>query len=619
MRFEVFRGMNERRDSPELLYLNRKINSRKLGDILKVYAQMSKVKEENGDDKFKKVKVAIIGSYTFSPLDRILEVKALKWGVELDIMLGDFDSYHGEILNSSSKLYQFEPEFVFIFPSHKLADNLGGINQTADQVFDQVTNNISQLTSIFSTLHSNLSSNIFVANFMPNYERGIGSIRNYLPGSSSNYVEQCNTSLVEQLPKGVKVFDLNYLSQRIGLENAYDYKGWYVSKQIGSMLLQMCIAEEIAFEINKSLNSMKKCLVCDLDNTLWGGVIGDDGLEGIDIGNTSPKGEAFKDFQSYIKSLKELGVILAVCSKNQIEAAQLPFKDHPEMVLRLEDFVSFKANWQPKSENIKKIAEEIGIGVDSLVFIDDNPAEIEIVNQYAPEVSTIYLGNNVSDYKAKLEDSGYFEPRALTSEDARKTSLYQQEVKRKELKSTFTDITAYLSSLEMQMTIQPFSNVDVPRISQLINKSNQFNLTTIRRTESEVLGLMSQESYIGFTIRLSDKFSDHGLISVCILKVEESTLEVETLVMSCRVLERQVEHAIHNHIVKVGLENKCTKLNALYLPTKKNALVKDLYKKLGYEIVSDTSEGTRYQMELDNPKTFETQINVDNNLVFSAI
>lgn len=611
--------MKENSSSSDHHELIEKINSKKLSDIIQVYAQKSKLSEGIDKNGLRKVKVAIIGSYTFSPLDRILEVKALKWGLEIEILLGDFDSYHSEILNSESKLYKFDPEFVFIFPSHRLSNNQDGINKSAEEVTNQVTSNISQLSSICSTLHSNLTSNIFVANFIHKYERGVGSIRNYLPGSSSRYVEQCNSTLVDQLPKGVKVFDLNYLSQRIGLENAYDYKGWYVSKQIGSMLLQMSIAEEISFEINKSLNSMKKCLVCDLDNTLWGGVIGDDGLEGIDIGNTSAKGEAFKDFQNYIKSLKELGVILAVCSKNQIEAAQLPFKDHPEMVLRLDDFVSFKANWQPKSENIKEIAEEIGIGVDSLVFIDDNPAEIEIVNQYAPEVSTIYLGNNVSDYKAKLEDSGYFEPRALTSEDARKTSLYQQEVKRKELKSKFTDITAYLSSLEMQMTIQPFSHVDVPRISQLINKSNQFNLTTIRRTEAEVLSLMSDESYIGFTVRLSDKFSDHGLISICILKIQESKLEVETLVMSCRVLERQVEHEIHNHIVRIGLERKCSELNALYLPTKKNALVKDLYKKLGYEIVSDTVDRTMYGMDLDNHKTFETQIKVDNNLVLSAI
>jgi FkbH-like protein len=237
--------------------------------------------------------------------------------------------------------------------------------------------------------------------------------------------------------------------------------------------------------------------VLDLDNTLWGGVVADDGLEGIEVGDTSPRGEAFKAFQKYIASLKARGILLAVASKNDHAKAAEVFEKHPEMVLRLGDFVSFQANWEPKSDNIRRMAAELNLGLDSFVFVDDNPAEIEIVRQFAPEVATIELGPDPSEYVAQLQDCRLFEPRNITSEDVERTQQYQSEAQRQALSATITDMDAYLASLAMEGEIGGFAPVDIPRLAQLINKSNQFNLTTRRRTEADLLALARDPDYAG--------------------------------------------------------------------------------------------------------------------------
>ena len=294
----------------------------------------------------------------------------------------------------------------------------------------------------------------------------------------------------------------------------------------------------------------------DLDNTLWGGVVADDGIEGIEIGDTSPRGEAFKAFQKYIATLKERGTLLAVASKNDYAVAAEVFEKHPEMVLRMDDLVSFKANWEPKSENIRQMAAELNLGLDSFAFVDDNPAEIDIVRQFVPEVETILLGPDAADYVAQLQDCRLFEPRNITAEDAERTSQYQSEVQRQALAASVTDMGAYLRSLEMKGTITEFTPVDVPRLSQLINKSNQFNLTTRRRTEADILALMKDPDYAGFSVRLKDRFGDHGLISIVIGRQEGATMLVDTWLMSCRVLKRQVEDEVLNELARLAQETR---------------------------------------------------------------
>jgi FkbH-like protein len=352
----------------------------------------------------------------------------------------------------------------------------------------------------------------------------------------------------------------------------------------------------------------KKVLVLDLDNTLWGGVVADDGLEGISLGDTSPQGEAFKAFQKYIRSLKQRGVLLAVCSKNDHDRAVEVFEKHPEMVLRLADIVSFKANWEPKSENIRHMAAELNLGLDSFVFVDDNPAEIEIVRRFAPEVATLLLGPDPSEYVAQLQDCRFFEPRNITAEDAARTSQYRSETQRQQLQASVTDMDAYLESLQMEATISEFTPVDVPRLAQLINKSNQFNLTTRRRTEADLHALLHDPGHVGFSVRLKDRFGDHGLISIVIGRKKDGVLEVDTWLMSCRVLKRQVEETALNELVRLAEKNSANQLAGVYLPTPKNEMVRDFYSRMGFTLSSENETRREFTLKLENFQPVSTKI-----------
>ena len=317
--------------------------------------------------------------------------------------------------------------------------------------------------------------------------------------------------------------------------------------------MQVDVARECAHLVASLRVGPKKVAVLDLDNTLWGGVIGDDGLEGIEIGDTSPRGEAFKAFQQYLLSLTHRGILLAVCSKNDHEKAVEPFEKHPEMVLRMKDIVCFKANWQPKSENIRQIANELNLGLDSLVFIDDNPAEIEIVRQFVPEVETVLLSADPSEYAGALQDSRYFEPKNVTAEDLERVDQYKQESQRQELLATVTDMDAYLESLGMEAVIREFraggraAHLAADQQEQPVQPDH----ATPHRGASA--GHHGGSAYFGFTVRLADRFGDHGLISIVVGKVEGEETEVDTWLMSCRVLKRQVEELVLNELVRLAL------------------------------------------------------------------
>ena len=393
--------------------------------------------------------------------------------------------------------------------------------------------------------------------------------------------------------------DSEFLSARRGTLESSDARGWFESKQPYAPDMQMDVARECAHLIFALHSVPKKVAVLDLDNTLWGGVIGDDGLAGIEIGDTSPRGESFKAFQQYLLSLTRRGILLAVCSKNDYDKAVEPFEKHPEMMLRMKDLVCFKANWQPKPENIRQIAAELNLGLDSLVFIDDNPAEIEIVRQFAPEVSSVLLSEDPSEFAGILQDTRYFEPRNLTSEDVARAGQYKQEAQRQELRASVTDMHAYLESLGMQAAIREFRDVDVPRVSQLINKSNQFNLTSRRRTEQQVRDILADPACFGFTARLADRFGDHGLISVVIGRVTGDEAEVDTWLMSCRVLQRQVEEEVLNELVRLARLRGCSRIRGVYLPSVKNGMVRDHYPALGF--ARSPGSETRLEFVLDLP------------------
>jgi len=553
-----------------------------------------------------KLRVAVTGGYSTYPLAELLALYFASQGFEIEIFQGEFDNYVSEILEADSELYAFKPDFLILIPPERLARYSGSLLDSRDLVHNQALALSNQLLSLCATFHERTGNQVVLSNFAPTGFRDLGHYRVRTAASEWGFRRLVNTELGHSASSFTLICDLEFIASGLGLKASRDWRGWFESKQLGSPQLLVHLAKELSQIVVSSRRAMKKVLVLDMDNTLYGGVIGDDGLDGIDIGDISSRGQAFKAFQQAILSVKNRGVLLAVSSKNDHSNAVAVFEKHPEMVLRKDDFVSIKANWEPKSENIRQIAAELNLGLDSFVFIDDNPAEIEVVNKFVPEVATILLTDDPADYVGQLLDSSYFEPTALTVEDFQRTELYQTEAKRSIPLSSITDMNEYLASLEMKAHFQEFTSVDAPRISQLINKSNQFNLTTKRRSEAEVLQLIHHPDYLNFSVRLADKFGDYGLISVIILQKLADTLHIDTWLMSCRVLKRQVEEQVTNEIVRLAKTTGAAKVSGKYIPTEKNQMVETLLPRMGFSNANGSDHS--YELFINGTSPFKTQI-----------
>lgn len=565
--------------------------------------------EKLSDSRSKPLKIALVGGSTLFPLSDLVEHLLRVTIGKVEIFAGEYNNYRSEILDRESNLYKFKPEYVIVLPDEQSCKYTGRLNDSADLVTDEIDRFGSALLQMCAVVRERVSAEIILCNYILPPFIDLGAFRAKSPASDWNFKKAVNLYLGGKAPNYVHICDLEFLAYRLGGLAAKDEKSWFESKQLCSPALQVALAKEIAHLIGALKNAPKKVLMLDLDNTLWGGVVGDDGMEGIEIGDTSPRGEAFKAFQNYILSLTERGVLLGVCSKNDFENAIEPFRRHPEMVLREEHFVAFKANWKPKAENLIETANELNLGLDSFIFVDDNPAEIEIVRQFAPEVTTVLLDEDPSRFVRQLQESRLFERFSITGEDARKTEQYKKEVERKSLLESCVDMDSYLESLEMIGTFKKFNRLDLPRIAQLINKSNQFNLTTKRRSESEIEALMADPRCAGFSMRLRDRFGDHGLISVVICCVgEKNVLEIDTWLMSCRVLKRQVEDEVLNEIVRLAKEMKCERIRGFYLPTAKNAMVSDLYSKFGFQCVGEKADQSRFELAVEKFVPIQTYI-----------
>jgi FkbH-like protein len=563
----------------------------------------------------KTIRLAVVGGSSLYPLSELLEqmigtASASGWW-QTELWKGDYDNYISEILDSESELYAFKPEVIFLIPSSQRCVYQGAMTDSREHQQTAAVAAADDLLGFCRTAHERSGAEIVVANFMPAPDFDPGPYRVRTLGSDWSFRKAVNLELGLNAPAYVHICDAEFLATRRGMVNCYDARAWFETKQLYSSDFAVDIAREVAFIVRSLHKSSKKVLALDLDNTLWGGVIGDDGMTGIEIGGTHPRGEAFKQFQLAIASLAKRGVVLAVCSKNDYKNAAEPFEKHPEMVLRLKDIASFQANWEPKSENLRRIAEELNLGLDSIVFVDDNPAEIEIVNQFVPEIETILLGPDPAEYASQLLNSRFFEPRSITADDLKRGEQYQQQAARAQAMSSGTDMVAYLTSLEMHSSISEFTPVDVPRISQLINKSNQFNVTTRRRSEAEVEALLTDKSHYGFSVRLADKFGDNGLISVVIVAVKGETATVDTWLMSCRVLKRQMEDEVVNEMVRLAKQRGCSTIVGHYIPTEKNGMVRDLFQRMGFTPVDETPERTTWRLDVSEFTPRPTHIQID--------
>ncbi len=403
-----------------------------------------------------------------------------------------------------------------------------------------------------------------------------------------------NARLPSVLGRGDLIVDIAQVAASVGLAAWHDARLWHGAKMPFAPDATPLYADHVCRVIGAARGKSRKCLVLDLDNTLWGGVIGDDGLEGIVLGNGNGVGEAHVAIQRLALDLRERGIILAVCSKNEEANALLPFKEHAEMLLREPHIACFVANWNDKAGNLRDIAATLNIGTDALVFLDDNPAEREIVRRELPEVAVPEVGADPADYPAMIARAGYFEAVSFSDEDRARAEMYRANAERRTAQSSVTNLAEYLASLDMTMTALPFDAVGRARISQLVNKSNQFNVTTRRYGENDIEAFEHDPDKFTLQVRLEDKFGDNGMISVIIFDKGADAWRCDTWLMSCRVLGRGVEQAVLNEVAAAARAEGARALEASYIPTKKNGLVKDLFDKLGFAKAAEEADGTTH-------------------------
>ncbi|HVU45538.1 MAG TPA: HAD-IIIC family phosphatase, partial [Terracidiphilus sp.] len=394
----------------------------------------------------------------------------------------------------------------------------------------------------------------------------------------------------------VLLHDVEGVASLAGRSRFFDDRFWDMWKTFCSLDVLPAIAQNLVDVLLATRGRGVKCVVLDLDNTLWGGVIGDDGLDGISL-NAHGDGEAWYRLQLFLRELHRRGILLAVCSKNDERNALLPFESHPEMVLRREDITVFKANWQDKAENIREIREILNIGFDSMVFLDDNPFERNLVRSLVPGVIVPDLPEDPSEYVRFLTELNLFETAAFSEEDLRRAEMYKVEADRREAATSYASVEEFLQSLDMRIVVSRFDSYHLPRIAQLIQRSNQFNLTTERRSQAECERLMHDTSMIPLYIELSDRLGDHGLISVVILQPDGEELRITDWLMSCRVLARGVEQYVMNEVFTIARERGLAAVTGRYIPTAKNGMVRDFFAQFGFVKVSEANGETQWAME----------------------
>jgi FkbH-like protein len=534
------------------------------------------------------VKLAIIGDGTLSLLGGPLTGSGVRHGLLLEIIEGGYNAAVQDATDQGSVLHRSEPDMVLIALDRRLA-GLERPASTPDQAEQQVAAALARVEMIVSGLKTKLIGPVLVQTIAPPVEPIFGNYDRVEAGSVFAMVEAFNRRLAEWARRGeVVLVDIARLAGSVGLET-WDAPGhWHASKLSFAPDLIPLYSDVVARAIGALKGKAKKALVLDLDNTLWGGVIGDDGVEGIALGQGSATGEAFLAIQNLALDLRARGVVLAVCSKNEEAAARSPFREHPDMLLKEEHIAVFQANWTDKAANLRAIAETLNIGVDALVFLDDNPFEREQVRAELPMVGVPEVGSDPALYPRILAAAGYFEAVAFTDEDRARAEQYQANAQRAAMLTSSGDIGEYLASLDMVCTIGRVDRLTRPRVAQLINKSNQFNLTTRRYTEQEVAELEQDSSVHPIQIRLVDRFGDNGIISVIVARALGEDWEIDTWLMSCRVLGRGVETAALSHLVEAARRAGARSLIGRYFPTKKNIIVADHYAKLGFQPAGET-------------------------------
>ncbi len=592
--------------------------------ILKKSKKLKKALLESRTDFLEK-RIAVLGGSTTHDIIRILELFLLEQGIRPVFYESEYAQYWQDAMFDNPLLSDFAPELIFIHTSNRNVTDYPSPGDTKERVDELFEGQYAHFQVMWDKLADTWHCPIIQNNFEYPYYRLLGNQEAvYIQGRIS-FLNRLNEAFYQYAREheNFYIHDINYLSAAYGLDRWSDPLYWHMYKYACCMQAIPDFAHNLSHIIKSIFGKNKKALALDLDNTLWGGIVGDDGPENLEIGQETPMGQVYAEFQAYLKAQKDIGVMLTVNSKNEEENA-LAGLNHPEGVLKPEDFILIKANWEPKSQNIAEIAQELTILPDSLVFVDDNPAEREIVQMQVPGVAVPAIGTP-EQYVRILDHSGFFEVTKLSEDDRKRNEMYRANVERKKQQAQFGDYREYLLSLEMKGTIRPFEPLYMARIAQLTNKSNQFNLTTRRYTQGEIETFAADAGYITRYGKLEDRFGDNGVVSVVIgrrgrmedaaayrqgggavqslgASADGSVLHIELWLMSCRVLKRDMEYAMMDSVVEACQACGIGTIMGYYYPTAKNAMVKDFYKAMGFEKTEETDTGVtiwRYVIPAD--------------------
>ncbi len=547
-----------------------------------------------------RVKIGILGGSTTKDIVSMLEIFLLNFGITPEFYESGYNQYWQDVMFPNPELDKFQPDIIYIHTSNRNIESYPGVENTASEIDGLLEKEYARFYEMWERIRRSYHSVIIQNNFEYPYYRLLGNRDGYDIHGKTYFIRRLNQKFYEyaQNTEGFYIHDINYISSAYGLKEWSDPFYWYMYKY--SLCFQAIpeFAYNLANIIKALYGKNKKAVAVDLDNCLWGGVVGDDGIENLKMGSEEAVGEAYLAFQKYLKELKSLGILLTVNSKNDLENAIKGLR-HPDCALKPEDFQILKANWNRKSQNLSEIAKELNILEESIIFLDDSPAECEEVRCCFPEVAVVEM-KAVEHFIQDVDRGGYFELVNYSQEDVKRNQMYQQNKQRKEAEKGYLSYEEYLMSLKMVATIGIFEPVYIERIVQLINKTNQFNLTTRRYTKKEIETISESKNYLHLYGKLDDRFGENGIVTVIIGRKEQDLLHIELWTMSCRVFKRGLEYAMFDTLVGFCKKEKISAIKGYYYPSAKNSMVKDFYGELGFAKVKEEDGGTEWKYRVQS-------------------
>lgn len=556
--------------------------------------------------KRRPIRIAILGGVTTSEFKTLTELFLLKQGFEPVFHESEYGRFYEDGALENKSLEAFKPEIIIVFSHWRNLSRLPQSLEPDESVAELFQQELARFQTIWQNLITRHNAVVIQNNFDLPATRILGNRDSVESYGISHFLLRLNTAFAEESRKNSKLLinDIHYLAMKVGLDRWQDPSTWFSYKHAFSLEGHTSIAFNVSTILQGLYGLSKKAVILDLDNTLWGGIIGDDGVEKIQMGRETAVAEAYLDFQQYLKDLHHRGILLCVCSKNDEVNARSGFS-HPDAFLKLENFSAFKANWEPKSKNIETIATELNLGRDSFVFVDDNPAERHIVRSQLPDIAVPDIGADIVNYKLHLDRNAYFETTRLVDDDLQRAKFYEENNQRLSMAAKFENYEDYLLSLDMTAEIGPFNSTYMNRITQLINKTNQFNLTTKRYSDADTASAAADPHTITLYGRLKDRFGDNGLISLVIAKQDSKNpkeANIDLWLMSCRVLKREMEIAMFDALIEACQERGIQTLYGIYLRTKKNDMVSQFYSGLGFEPINQSHDSSRWKFEIQRAK-----------------